>query len=63
MFFCFDYILSRVIGAIVITVGLYSDVWGKSRDQPDPSPSFGEKEEPMFSLLMQTMGQNTGYRK
>ncbi|XP_042433865.1 WAT1-related protein At1g21890-like [Zingiber officinale] len=36
--------LGRLIGAVVIVIGLYSLIWGKSNDHMNQSPKTGEKQ-------------------
>lgn len=49
----FNYLIFfyRVIGAVIIVIGLYCVVWGKSKDPVEPSPSTdklkGGSELPM----------------
>lgn len=47
--------LGSVIGAIIIAVGLYSVVWGKSKDQAAPSP-FDDQKEGAHDLPITAMG-------
>ncbi|CAH8376535.1 unnamed protein product [Eruca vesicaria subsp. sativa] len=39
--------LGRILGAIVIVLGLYSVLWGKSKDEPSSSFSDTDKELPL----------------
>ncbi|KAJ6810804.1 WAT1-related protein-like [Iris pallida] len=41
-----DVTLGRVIGAAIIVVGLYSLIWGKSKDHSAPSVARNEKKAP-----------------
>lgn len=44
--------LGRVLGAVVIVVGLYIVLWGKSKDQK--SPSIDEQEIPTQEMTHET---------
>ena len=40
----------RILGAIVIVLGLYSVLWGKSKDEPANSFSDTDKELPVSNI-------------
>ncbi|KAF2567432.1 hypothetical protein F2Q70_00024770 [Brassica cretica] len=42
--------LGRILGAIVIVLGLYSVLWGKSKDEPANSFSDTDKELPLSNI-------------
>ncbi|XAR55582.1 hypothetical protein NMG60_11035694 [Bertholletia excelsa] len=46
--------LGSVIGAIIIAVGLYAVVWGKSKDQVDSSPITNQQELPVTTMNSST---------
>ncbi|MED6121079.1 hypothetical protein PIB30_026702 [Stylosanthes scabra] len=45
--------LGRVVGAIVIILGLYMVVWGKSKDYDTPNPTIQDNSKPKNQFLTQ----------
>lgn len=45
----------RILGAIVIVLGLYSVLWGKSKDEPSSSFSDTDKELPLSTPQIVTL--------
>ena len=43
--------ICRILGIIVIVLGLYSVLWGKSKDEPSNSFSDTDNELPLSKLM------------
>ena len=44
MIFCISYSFYSIFGAIIIVIGLYTVVWGKSKDRREDTSEIGKGE-------------------